>query len=264
MTKRYAIGLEYDGNDYYGWQKQEQVASIQSAVEAAIGQIANHPVNVVCAGRTDRGVHALQQIIHFDTTAERTDYAWLMGINRFLPSTISAHWIQPVAADFHARFSARARRYAYVLYCGPVRPGLIRQQTTWLHRKIDLPAMQQAATYLLGEHDFASFQGTHCQAKTSIRTVLNIELINNSPLLIVDIKANAFLQHMVRNIVGSLLEVGLGRQPPEWIIEVLAARDRQAAAITAPATGLYFLAVDYPEHFGIPKQMPFAWFRKGT
>lgn len=249
---RCALGVEYEGTAYHGWQRQENVSSLQADLEAAISQVANHAVEVVCAGRTDRGVHALQQVVHFDTHANRPDHAWLMGINRYLPPAMSVHWIRRVNDNFHARFSATARRYAYVLYCNPTRPSILARQVTWEYHKLDLNAMRKAATYLLGEHDFSSFRGKDCQAKTTIRTVFHLNLIEKSPLLIIDIKANAFLHHMVRNIVGSLLAVGYGQHPPEWITQVLQACNRVAASVTAPATGLHFWSVDYPTEFNLP------------
>ncbi len=257
---RYALGVEYDGTNYYGWQRQDGVVSIQAEVEAAISKVADHSIEVVCAGRTDKGVHALQQVVHFDTHAVRNNDAWLMGINRYLPPTINVHWIKSVEQDFHARFSAQARRYGYVMYCHPMRSSLMRDHVTWIYRKLDVPAMKQAAQYLIGEHDFSSFRGKDCQAKTTIRTILHLNLIEKKPLLIIDIKANAFLHNMVRNITGSLLAVGLGHKEPEWLRDVIIARDRKHAAMTAPATGLHFLGVDYPAQFNIPALPHFIWF----
>lgn len=257
---RYALGVEYDGTHYHGWQRQDGVISIQAELEAAISKVADHSLEVICAGRTDKGVHALQQVIHFDTHAIRTDHAWLMGINRYLPPTINVHWIKSVDLDFHARFSATARRYAYVMYCHPMRPSLLRDHVTWIYHKLDIGAMQNAAQYLLGEHDFSSFRGKDCQAKTTIRTISQLSLIERSPLLIIDIKANAFLHHMVRNITGSLLAVGMGNKKPEWIKEVINACDRKRAAMTAPAEGLHFWGVDYPAQYNISPLPAFSWF----
>lgn len=250
---RYALAVEYDGTDFHGWQKQHAIPSVQAELEKAIAQIAAHPIETICAGRTDKGVHALQQIIHFDSTAIRSDYAWLRGINRYLPPTISVHWIKSVPDDFHARYSATARRYVYVIHNSPIRPSLTRHRVTWVYRPLNVIAMRQAANYLLGEHDFSSFRGSDCQAITTQRTVYHLELIQQGSLLMLDIKANAFLHHMVRNIAGSLIAVGLGAKAPSWIAEVLAACDRRAAATTAHPQGLYFTDVDYPAEFQLPK-----------
>lgn len=257
---RYALGVEYDGTTYHGWQRQDGVISIQAEVEAAISYVADHSVEIICAGRTDKGVHALQQVVHFDTHAIRKNDAWLMGINRYLPPTINVHWIKEVNDDFHARFSAKARRYAYVIYHHSTRPSLIRDHVTWIYRKLDISSMRLAAKYLLGEHDFSSFRGKDCQAKTTNRTIIHLDLIEKGPFLIIDIKANAFLHNMVRNITGTLLAVGYGNKSPEWVQEVIRACDRKQAAMTAPATGLHFLGVDYPELFNIPALPAHIWF----
>ncbi|MFN7098361.1 MAG: tRNA pseudouridine(38-40) synthase TruA, partial [Gammaproteobacteria bacterium] len=253
--------VEYDGTTYHGWQRQDNVYSVQAELESAISQVANHAVEIVCAGRTDKGVHALQQVIHFDTAAIRSDYGWLMGVNRYLPSSIKVCWIRQVATDFHARFSATARRYAYVLFCQTTRPGVMRDYVTWVPKKPDIIAMREAATFFLGKHDFTSFRGKDCQAKTTIRTISQLDIVDKSPLLVIDIKANAFLHNMVRNIAGTLLTVGHGYRPPSWVQQVIAARDRTAASMTAPATGLHFLGVDYPECFNIPPLPAFIWFK---
>lgn len=250
---RYALAVEYDGTDFHGWQKQQAVPSVQAELELAIAQVAAHPITTICAGRTDKGVHALQQIIHFDSTAIRTDYAWIKGINRYLPPTISVHWIKSVTEDFHARYTATARRYIYVMHCSPIRPSLTRERVTWIYRPLNIAAMRVAASYLLGEHDFSSFRGADCQALTTQRTVYHLELIEQGPLLMLDIKANAFLHHMVRNIAGSLIAVGLEAKKPVWMQEVLLACDRRAAATTAPPQGLYFIGVDYPAEFQLPQ-----------
>ncbi|NNM59029.1 MAG: tRNA pseudouridine(38-40) synthase TruA [Legionellales bacterium] len=246
------MGIEYDGTDYHGWQRQEHISSVQAVVEKAISRVADEPIEVVCAGRTDKGVHALGQVIHFDTFAKRSEQAWIMGTNRYLPPSVTVHWIQLADTNFHARFSATARRYAYLLYCHPTRSSILRQNVTWEHKKLNLTAMREASQYLLGEHDFSSFRGKDCQAKTPVRTVLHLNIIEKSPLVIIDIKANAFLYHMVRNIVGALLAVGHEKQQPAWIKEVIEATDRRCADITAPANGLHFLEVDYPAQFKLP------------
>ncbi len=257
---RYALGIEYNGTHYHGWQKQTNAPSVQTTLEQAISQIANHPIETICAGRTDAGVHALNQVIHFDTTAMRDAHAWLFGINRFLPSDINVSWIRPVSDDFHARYSATARRYGYVIYHAPVRSSILGQNVTWIHRKLDVVAMREASHYLIGTHDFTSFRAQECQAKTAIRTVQHLNIIENGALLVIDIKANAFLHHMVRNIVGVLLAVGRGDQPPTWVNDVLLARDRRNAGVTMPPNGLHFIGVDYPDEFTLPAEPGFVWF----
>lgn len=249
---RYAIGLQYLGTAYHGWQKQAGLSTIQEQVERAITQVADHPVAVFCAGRTDKGVHARQQIIHFDTIAFRSHYAWLKAINHYLPHDIRVQWIQPVPLDFHARFSARARRYHYWIDNRSIASAFFSHQLTWVSQPLVLSRMQEAATYLLGEHDFSSFRGKDCQAEHPIRTLqfLNIQSIGSHFLL--DIQANAFLQHMVRNIVGVLLKVGMGYSDPDWVKTVLEKKDRRVAAKTAPPYGLYLVGVDYPEDYGLP------------
>ncbi len=257
---RYALGIEYNGTRYHGWQKQENAQSLQTALEKAIAQIANHPIATICAGRTDAGVHALQQVVHFDTTSVRDDHAWLLGINRFLPKDMSVTWIRAVPDHFHARYSATARRYAYVLHLAPVRSSVLAEYVTSIHRSLNIAAMQHASQYLVGEHDFTSFRAQECQAKTPCRTIQHLTLTQRGPLLIVDIKANAFLHHMVRNIVGTLLVVGRGEQPPTWVETLLHAKDRRLSGMTAPATGLHFIGVDYPHEFAIPAGPAHCWF----
>ena len=249
---RYALGIEYEGTAYQGWQKQTGTYAVQSKVEAAISYIADHPVDVTCAGRTDKGVHALGQVIHFDTSSHRDNYAWLMGINRYLPADINVHWIKSVSADFHARFSATARQYRYLIYAHPHRSGIFRDHMTWIYHALDIEAMRTGAAYLVGKHDFTSFRAQDCQAKTATRQIMFLNIIQEGPCICIDIKANAFLYHMVRNIVGVLLQVGRGKAKPEWVAEVLAQKDRRKAGITAPATGLYFIGADYPERFELP------------
>ncbi|WP_080205096.1 tRNA pseudouridine(38-40) synthase TruA [Salmonella enterica] len=224
-----ALGIEYDGSKYYGWQRQNEVRSVQEKLEKALSQVANEPINVFCAGRTDAGVHGTGQVVHFETTALRKDAAWTLGVNANLPGDIAVRWVKTVPDDFHARFSATARRYRYIIY---------------KHR---------AAQCLLGENDFTSFRAVQCQSRTPWRNVMHINVTRHGPYVVVDIKANAFVHHMVRNIVGSLLEVGAHNQPESWIAELLAARDRTLAAATAKAEGLYLVAVDYPDRFDLPK-----------
>lgn len=251
---RIALGIEYDGSRYHGWQTQQAgVASVQGRVDAAVSSVAGHPVTVVCAGRTDAGVHACGQVVHFDTTADRDPRGWLMGSNSHLPDDIVVRWAQPVADDFHARFSAYARRYRYLILNQPVRPGLLGRQVTWQFRPLDAVRMHESAQCLVGEHDFSSFRAAGCQSNTPMRYVSDVAVSRQGELVVVDIRANAFLHHMVRNITGMLMAVGSGALPPERVREVLALRDRRAAPATAPPYGLYLVQVDYPAHFGIPR-----------
>jgi tRNA pseudouridine38-40 synthase len=250
---RIALGIEYDGSGYYGWQRQREVCSVQGELERALSQVANAPIETFCAGRTDAGVHATGQVVHFDTDAVRDMRGWVMGVNSNLPNGIAVRWAQPVADDFHARFSATARRYRYIIYNNKYRPAILGQGLSHYHQDIDVALMQQAAPALLGEHDFSSFRAIQCQSHSPNRNVMHLEIARVENFIVIDIKANAFLHHMVRNITGSLLEVGMQKRPPSWIAELLAARDRTLAAATAKAEGLYLVSVDYPTHFHIPQ-----------
>lgn len=251
--QRIAFGIRYDGSLYHGWQIQDDLPTVQLALEQAISRVANHSVNIVCAGRTDAGVHATSQIIHFDTDAEREDYSWVFGVNSNLPPDIRVLWAKPVPHEFHARFSATARRYRYVLYNHDVKPGIMRHFVGWYHRPLDENRMQEAANYLLGEHDFSSFRGAGCQAKHPVRTLKHFSICRQRRLLILEVEANAFLLHMVRNMVGSLLKVGCGEESPDWIQSVLQARDRQRGGVTISPKGLYLVSVEYPHQFGLPE-----------
>jgi tRNA pseudouridine38-40 synthase len=251
---RYAAAIEYDGADFRGFQIQASAPNtVQAALQDALSSIANEPIVVTCAGRTDAGVHATQQVIHFDTLAIRPDRAWVAGTNTQLPDSVRVHWVQPVDGNFHARFSARARRYRYLLYCDDVRQALLARQLTWCKYTLDIGAMQTGADFLLGEQDFTSFRASQCQAKSPMRNLQSLNIRRQGQLILLDLQANAFLHHMVRNIVGVLIEVGRGSRRPDWVKEVLRARDRKAAAATAPAHGLYFVGVDYPEEFALPE-----------
>ncbi|MDR0806914.1 MAG: tRNA pseudouridine(38-40) synthase TruA [Enterobacteriaceae bacterium] len=247
-----ALGIEYDGSQYYGWQRQQEVASVQGHLEQALTQVANQPITVCCAGRTDAGVHATGQVVHFETDAIRKDVAWTMGVNANLPPDIAVRWVKRVDEDFHARFSATARRYRYIIYNHRVRPAILSRGVTHFHLPLDEARMHRAAQSLLGENDFTSFRAVQCQSKTPWRNVSHIHVSRHGAYVVVDIKANAFVYHMVRNIVGSLLEVGCGRHREEWIAELLAAKDRTLAAATAKVDGLYLVAVDYPDRFALP------------
>jgi tRNA pseudouridine38-40 synthase len=251
---RFAAGVEYDGAEFFGWQRQRHGATVQEAVERALGKVAAAPVEVVCAGRTDTRVHATQQVIHFDTDAERPLRAWRMGTNSNLPESVRLHWVQPVPEDFHARFGAVARAYRYVMASMPVRPALHRRRVSWTYRELDAERMQVASRCLIGEHDFSSYRAVGCQAKHPTRTIHRLEISRHGNYLYLDIEANAFLHHMVRNIAGVLMAIGTGERPLEWAAEVLAAKDRAQGGITAPPDGLYLVKVVYPEPFGIPSQ----------
>lgn len=252
MTQRIAMGAEYDGSEFLGWQRQDHGPSVQEAVEEALSGIADHPVRVHCAGRTDTGVHAACQVFHFDTRSERAPHAWVLGGNANLPPGVSLLWARPVPADFHARFSATGRRYRYVILNRWTRPALGRERLTWWHRPLDEARMAAGAAHLVGEHDFTSFRAAGCQAKHPVREVRRLEVWREGDRVLLEIDANAFLQHMVRNIAGTLIAVGQGDREPDWVAEVLAARDRTRAGVAAPPEGLCFLGADYPERFGLP------------
>ena len=249
---RIALGVEYDGGALRGWQTQPGGGTVQDALEAALGRIAGVPIAVVCAGRTDAGVHAAGQVVHFDTQAARPLTAWVRGANSFLPPAVAVRWAQPVGDAFHARFSAYGRCYRYLLLNRPQRPGVWHGRAGWYHRPLDEARMQRAADLLLGEHDFSAFRAADCQAKTPVKTMRHAEVRRVGEMLVFDFEAGAFLHHMVRNLVGSLVYVGQGKHPPEWIGELLAARDRTLAAPTFAAAGLYLVGVRYEECWGLP------------
>lgn len=251
---RIALGIEYNGTNYFGWQSQPNVPTLQNCLETALAKVATHAVRVHCAGRTDEGVHALWQVVHFETATLRSNVAWLFGTNSYLPPDIRVKWMQEVPEHFHARFSAIARTYRYLILSQPTASAIHHNKVTWLPRHLDEPKMQQAAQHLLGEHDFSSFRASSCQAKTTVRNVQSLQVKRDATtqLIVIDIKANAFLHHMVRNIVGVLVQIGLGKKDPYWAKEVLTARNRSAASNTAPACGLYLMHVEYPTEFGLP------------
>lgn len=250
---RVAACVEYRGNGYHGFQKQKTAAlTIQAALEKSLSRVANEQIKIVCAGRTDAGVHGTNQIIHFDTTVERREYGWLRGGNTYLPDDIVIKWVRKVVPEFHARYSAGSRTYRYCLYTGPVRPGITSGLVTWVKYVLDVSKMEQAAKFLVGEHDFSSIRAAFCQAKSPVRTIYSLTFEQRGPLIIMEVSANAFLHHMVRNIVGLMIEVGRGERPPEWIAEVLREKDRTKAATTAKPDGLYLVNVEYPEKFGLP------------
>ena len=241
-----ALGVEYLGTNFHGWQLQKSgIRTVQQVVEEALSSIADKPIRVFCSGRTDAGVHALEQVIHFETDVIREDKAWLFGGNVNLPHDVNFKWVKQVDNDFHARFNAFARQYHYKIHNTPVRSALSGAYTLWEPRKLDVTAMSAAAEYLLGEHDFSSFRGSLCQAKSPIKTIEFIRLTQTDHEILLDIKANAFLHHMVRNIVGTLLKVGRGEKTIEWVKEVLETKDRKRAGATAEPQGLYFVKAFY-------------------
>ncbi|MBU2705275.1 tRNA pseudouridine(38-40) synthase TruA [Zooshikella marina] len=252
-TQRYAASVEYDGSPFLGWQTQKHGPSVQAAVEVALSKVANHPVSVVCAGRTDTGVHASNQIIHFDSSADRSLRGWVFGANSNLPPQVAVRWVKPVSTEFHARFRADYRRYRYVIYNAPVRPAALAKGVTWNYRPLDAEKMHEAAQCLVGEHDFTSFRAIGCQAKTPCRNISHLTVKRYGELVVIDVQANAFLHHMVRNIAGVLMAIGCGKRPVNWIQEVLAVQDRTQGGVTAPPYGLYFVDVGYPEHFGLER-----------
>ncbi len=249
---RIALGIEYDGSAFSGWQRQHHARSVQAEVERALSQVAAHPVTVHCAGRTDSGVHASYQVAHFDSPALRSPRSWTFGVNANLPTDVAVRWAQPVADSFHARFSARSRAYEYIICNRPTRPGLWHGRVTWECRPLDVRTMADAARHWLGEHDFSTFRAQGCQSRHSIRTVYRCEVAAEGDFIALQVEANAFLQHMVRNFAGVLLEIGRGNRPPEWAAELLALRSRAAGGVTAPPHGLTLVAVRYPAEYALP------------
>ncbi|MFO1325605.1 MAG: tRNA pseudouridine(38-40) synthase TruA [Burkholderiales bacterium] len=249
---RIALAVEYAGTAFCGFQSQPSHCGVQDALEAAIGEIAGHPLGVAAAGRTDAGVHAASQIVHFDTEAVRPATAWVRGVNTHLPAQVGVLWAHPVPDDFHARFAASARHYTYVLQSRPERPALLAGRVGWYHQRLDVAAMRAGAAHLAGTHDFSAFRAAECQAKSPVKTLSHVAIREDDPFVQFDFSANAFLHHMVRNIVGALVYVGAGRKPPAWIGELVEAGDRTRAAPTFAADGLYFAGADYDARFGLP------------
>ena len=254
---RIALGIEYDGSTYSGWQKQKspQQETVQQYVETALSKVADRDVVVSCAGRTDSGVHATCQVVHFDTDIDRGDKAWTQGVNSLLPRTIRVVWSQAQENDFHARFSALSRRYLYLMYQRKTQSTMLYKRATYSRRELDEVSMHAAAQHFLGEQDFTSFRAAGCQSKTAMRNVLHANVYRRGGFLIFDVKANAFLQHMVRNMMGSLLQVGRGEKDPAWIGELLSLQDRSQAAPTALPDGLYLVGVEYPKSRGLPSEI---------
>jgi tRNA pseudouridine38-40 synthase len=250
---RYAACIEYDGARFSGWQRQKQaVRTVQEVTEIALSKVANHTVSIVTAGRTDTGVHASHQVIHFDSQSPRSPFAWCRGANRFLDHDVRLRWVVPVEDTFHARFAALSRSYRFIIFNHSIQSALYRNLSTAEFRDLDANLMNETGKQLLGEHDFTSFRAAGCQAHSPVRTVEFFELKKRGHWIWFDITANAFLQHMVRNIAGSLIEVGCGKRDSAWFKEILAARDRRVSGITAPANGLYLIGVDYPSEFKLP------------
>jgi tRNA pseudouridine38-40 synthase len=251
---RIALGIEYDGSAYSGWQQQAHARGVQSALQEALGSVAGHPVELTAAGRTDAGVHALMQVAHFDSDAPRPLHAWALGGTAAAAEDVTVLWARAVPDRFHARYSALSRTYLYRVLNRPLRPALERQRACWVRRPLDAEAMHRAAQCLLGEHDFSSFRAAECQSSTPMRRLLEAEVARQGEIVQFRVRANAFLHHMVRNLVGSLLLVGTGQRTEDWMADLLEARDRTRAGATAPPQGLYFAAVEYPAEFDLPSQ----------
>lgn len=249
---RLALGIEYDGSRFLGWQTQPAGGAVQDALEPALAGIAGLPVSVTCAGRTDRGVHARGQVVHFDTGVERPDSAWVRGVNALLPESVAVLWSRRMPDDFHARYSARARTYRYVLLNRSVRPALAARHAGWFHAPLDEAAMRSAARFFVGEHDFSAYRSSECQAKSPVRTVHSLEIARDGERVDFIVRANAFLHHMVRNMVGALVYVGKGKHPPHWVREVLDSRNRALGAPTFSPEGLYLERVEYESHWNLP------------
>ncbi|ASK77742.1 tRNA pseudouridine(38-40) synthase TruA [Paraphotobacterium marinum] len=252
---RYALGIEYDGSTFCGFQKQKHCRSVQEDLEQAISLIGNEKIEVFCAGRTDTGVHATFQVIHFDSTYSRSARSWSLGVNSHLSPHCSVKWAQIVPDNFHARFSALNRSYAYIIYNGELRPSIWNKGFTHVHEKLDETKMHDASQLLLGENDFSSFRASSCQSNSSFRNIQKISVKRQGEYVIINITANAFLHHMVRNIVGSLIDVGKGLQKIEWFNSLLRVKDRNKAGVTAKPNGLYLVGVEYPEEFGISSEL---------
>ncbi len=249
---RWAAGVEYLGARFSGWQLQRGRESVQGTLESALSQVAAHPVVTVAAGRTDTGVHAFGQVVHFDSPAPRSAYAWVLGTNSNMPQDVSLSWIQPVGEHFDARRSAQRRRYRYVIRNLRARSALLSDRVCWVPQTLDAEAMHRAAQVLIGEHDFSAFRAAECQSTTPMRNMMQIDVFRRAEFVVIDVCANAFLHHMVRNIAGSLIEIGRARRAENWMAELLAGRDRTRAAMTSSARGLYFLGPEYPAEFGLP------------
>ncbi len=250
---RIALGVEYDGRPFCGWQSQADGQTVQDTLQRALSQISGEPISVIAAGRTDTGVHALEQVAHFDTQAERPLTAWVRGVNALLPDSIAIHWAHPVPDEFHARFSAHGRSYRYLLVNRATRPAIQAGKVGWFHAPLDVAAMQAAAQLLVGEHDFSAFRAAQCQAKSPVKHLRQLDIRREGEMLIFDVSADAFLHHMVRNIVGCLVYVGKGKHTPDWVAEILHSRERSFAAPTFAPDGLYLRRVRYEGKWGLPQ-----------
>lgn len=250
---RIALGIEYNGQGLYGWQSQQGLPTVQTLLETALSKIANEPIALFCAGRTDAGVHAIGQVVHFDTHAKRHLDAWIWGTNSYLSTSVVVRWARPVDFHFHARFSALARRYRYIIYNHPIRPAILSGRVTWHYYPLDTIRMQNAAQHLLGEQDFSSFRSSHCSAHSPRRMISDILIQRHGDYVVIEIEANAFLHHMVRNIVGVLMRIGSGLKEPDWMKAVIEAKNRRSAAETSPPDGLYLMRVRYPEGYVFPQ-----------
>ena len=256
---RWALGVEYDGSAFHGWQTQADVVTVQQQLEQALSRVADHPVSVQCAGRTDTGVHGLGQVVHFDSPAKRSSRSWILGSNVNLPPQINVNWAQPVANEFHARFSATSRSYRYLILNRMTRSAVWRDRAVWVHQPLDEKRMAAAASALVGRHDFSSYRALGCQAKSPVRTISELSVTRGADRITIDVTADGFLHHMVRNIAGVLIAIGEGERPVAWSAEVLQHRDRTLGGVTAPPQGLYLVGVGYPAHFGLPDNPPANW-----
>ena len=257
---RIALGIEYDGSGFCGWQTQPSRCALQDAVEKALTQIAGQAVATICAGRTDAGVHASAQVVHFDCETLRPESAWIRGVNALLPDAVAVTWMRDVGTEFHARYGALERRYHYIMLDQAVRPALNRDHVGWIHQSLEIEPMRAAAVHLLGKHDFSAFRSSECQANSPVRELRQLNVERRGDYVVFELVANAFLHHMVRNIVGSLAYVGAGRRAPEWLQEVLGARDRSKAAPTIGAAGLYLTGVSYDAKFTLAQARRSVWF----
>lgn len=249
---RIALGIEYNGHGFYGWQAQQELPTIQGELERALSLVANEQIFLFCAGRTDANVHATGQVVHFDTRAKRHIDAWIWGTNSHLPPSIKVRWAKAVDYSFHARFKATARRYRYIIYNNPIRPALFNARATWYYFPLDIERMREAGQYLIGEQDFSSFRSSQCNSKSPMRNVTEFTIARHHDFVVMEIQANAFLHHMVRNIVGTLVKIGSNTKDPTWMLDVLQAKSRKAAAETAAPDGLYLTKVFYPEPYIFP------------
>lgn len=257
---RIALGLEYNGSPFKGWQRQKNGISVQQVVEEALSAVADHNIQTVCAGRTDTAVHASYQVIHFDTHKERSERAWVLGVNRNMPDSVSVLWAKQVGESFHARFGAQARSYRYIIFNRTIRSALLGPNVTWWRRSLDAEKMQQASAALVGRHDFSAYRALHCQSKSPVRIVHHISIQRKDDYLYLDIRASGFLYHMVRNITGVLMAIGQGDRDITWAGDVLKKKDRAQGGVTAPPYGLYLCSVEYPDEYALPAPQSYPVF----